>query len=67
MVKNPPASAEDASSIPRLGRFSGEGDDYLFQYACLENPTDRGAWWATVHKAAKSRTGLKQSKHKGIK
>ena len=57
MVKNPPANAEDvrdAGSIPGSGRSPGEGHDNLFQYSCLENPTDRGAWLTTVHGIAKS-------------
>ena len=62
MVKNPPANAgdmRDAGSIPGSGRTPGEGHGNPLQYACLENPLDRGAWWATVHRVAKSRTGLK--------
>ena len=39
----------DAGSIPGLGRFPGEGKGNPLQYSLLENPTDRGAWWATVH------------------
>ena len=43
----------DPGSIPGLGRSSGEGDGYPLQYSCLENPKDRGAWWATtVHGVA---------------
>ena len=42
-------NAGDPGSIPGLGRFLGEGNGYLFQYSCLENSTDRGAWQATVH------------------
>ena len=49
MVKNPPANARDAGSIPRLGRSPGEGNGNPPQYSCLENSMDRGAWWATVH------------------
>ena len=63
MVKNPPASAgdiRDMGSIPELGRCPGEGHGNPLQYTCLENPMDRGAWWATVHGAAKSQTQLKQ-------
>ena len=58
VVKNPPANAEDARdarSIPRLGRSPGVGNGNPLQYSCLENPTDRGSWWATVHRATKSR------------
>ena len=38
----------DSGSIPRLGRSPGEGNGSPLQYSCLENPMDRGAWWATV-------------------
>ena len=58
-VKNPPANAgdlRDAGSIPRLGRSPGGGNSNPLQYSCLENPMDRGTWWATVHGAAKSQT-----------
>ena len=53
MVKNPPANAGDMGLIPGLGRSPGEGNGNPFQYSCLENPMDRGAWWATVHGVAK--------------
>ena len=56
MVKNPPADAGDAGLTPRLGRSPGEENGNTFQYSCLENPMDRGAWWATVHGVAKSQT-----------
>ena len=46
----------DLGSIPGSGRSSGEGNDNPLQYTCLENPMDRGAWWATVPGVAKSRT-----------
>ena len=61
VVKNPPANAGDAkdmSSIPGLGRSPGEGNGNPLQYSFLENPMDRGAWWAMVHGVAKSRTRL---------
>ena len=45
-------------SIPGLGRSPGVWNGYPLQYSCLENPKDRGAWWATVHKVTKSRTRL---------
>ena len=38
----------------------GEGNGSPLQYSCLENPVDRGAWWAAVHRVAQSRTRLKQ-------
>ena len=53
-VKNPPASAGDADWIPGSGRSLGGGNGNLLQYSCLENPVDREAWWATVHRVAKS-------------
>ena len=51
--KNPPANARDISSVPGSGRSPGEGNGNPFHYFCLENPMDRGAWQATVHKVAK--------------
>ena len=54
-------SASNAGSplwIPGLGRSPGEGNGNPLQYYCLENPVDRGAWWATVFGVAKSRTRL---------
>ena len=49
MVENLPANAGDTGLIPGLGGSPGEGSGYPLQYSCLENPIDRGAWWATVH------------------
>ena len=54
MVKNLPASAGDVVLVLGLGRSSGGGNDHPFQYSCLENPMDRGTWWAAVHGIAKS-------------
>ena len=51
-------NAGDWGSIPGLGRAPGEVNGYLFQYSCLENLMDRGAWRAAVHGVAKSRTQL---------
>ena len=51
-------NAGDLGSIPGLGRSPGEGNGNPLQYSCLENPTDGGAWLATVHGVAKSRTRL---------
>ena len=59
MAKNLPASAEDVrdlGSIPGSGRSPGGGQSNPRQQSCLENSMDRGAWWATVHRVAKSRT-----------
>ena len=44
-------------SIPGLGRPPGGGLGNSLQYSCLENPMDRGAWWATVHSVTKSSDG----------
>ena len=57
-VKAPACNAGDLGSIPGLGRSPGEGNGNSLQYSCLENPMDRGAWWATGHGVAKSRTRL---------
>ena len=57
MVKNPPANARDAGdagSIPGWGRSPGGGNGNPPQYSCLGNSMDRGAWWATVQRVAKS-------------
>ena len=66
-VKNPPTNAGDArdkSSVPGLGRSSGEGHGNPLHYSCLKNSMDRGAWPATVHWVSESRIQLKQlSKH----
>ena len=51
-------NAGDPGSIPGSGRSPGEGNGNPLQYSCLENPMDRGAWWATVHGVWKSRTRL---------
>ena len=50
--------AEDPGLIPGTERFLGEGNGYVFQYSCLENFMDRGAWRSRVHGVAKSWTGL---------
>ena len=64
--KNPSANAgniRDAGSIPGLGRSPGGGHGNPLQYSCLENPTDRGAWWATIRRVTKSRTWLSTHTH----
>ena len=63
MVKNPSATAGDTRDvvlIPGLGRSPGGGHGNPFQCSCLNNPMDRGTWWAVVHRVAKSQTRLKQ-------
>ena len=49
VVKSPLANAGAMGSIPGSRRSPGEGNGNPFQYPCLENPMDGGAWWATVH------------------
>ena len=59
MIKNLPANAgnaRDTGLIPGSGRFPGRENGNPLQYSCLENPMDRGAWWATVHGVVKSQT-----------
>ena len=56
--KESTCNAEDLGLIPSLGRSPGGGHGNLLQYSCLENPTDRGAWWATVRGVTKSQTRL---------
>ena len=58
VAKNMSANAGDSGLIPGLGRSSGEGNGKPLHYSCLENPIDRGAWRATVHRVAKSRAQL---------
>ena len=53
VVKNLPANAGDSGSIPGSGRSPRGGNGNPFQYSCLENPVDRGVWWAAVHGVAK--------------
>ena len=72
-VKASTCNAGDLGSIPGLGRCPGEGNGNPLQYSCLENPMDGGAWWATVHGVANSRTQLsdftftlKQSNHTNV-
>ena len=55
-AKESACNAGDPGSIPGLGRSPGEGSDNPLQYSCMENPTDRGAWWSTVHGVTKSQT-----------
>ena len=55
-VKASAFNAGDLGSTPGSGISPGEGNGNPLQYFCLENPMDGGAWWATVHGVAKSRT-----------
>ena len=69
VVKNPSANTgdiRDVGLIPGLGRPPGGGNGNPLQYSCLENPMDRGAWWATVLRVAQSQTRLRRhGMHKG--
>ena len=59
VVSNQPADAgdiRDLGSIPGSVRSPGGGHGYPLQYSCLQNPMDRGVWWATVHGVAESDT-----------
>ena len=61
VVKNPPTNSGDTRNvglIPGWGRSPGGWHGNPLQYSCLENPMDREAWWAAVHKVAKSQTRL---------
>ena len=60
-VKASACKAGDLGSISGSGRSPGEGNGNPLQYSCLENPMDGGAWWATVHRVAKSWTQLSDS------
>ena len=64
VVKNPPANAEDVRDLggfdPWVEKIPGVGHGNPLQYSCLENPMDRGAWRATVHRVTNSRTRLKR-------
>ena len=59
VVKNPPANAgdvRDSGSVPGLGRYPGGGHEDPLQYSCLENPMDRGAWQAVIHRVTQTWT-----------
>ena len=73
VVKNPPANTgdvRDVGLIPGLERSPGEENGNPFQYSCLENPMERGAWQATIHRVTKSWAQLKPlstlAKYKGF-
>ena len=58
VIKNA-GDAGDMGSVPGLGRSPGGGNGHPLQHSCLENPMDRGVWWATVQRVAKSRKQIK--------
>ena len=55
VVKNPPVNAGDTGLIPGLGRSPAGANGNPFQYSCLENLMDRGAWWTTIQGVSKDR------------
>ena len=55
LVRESTCDEGDLGSIPGSGRSPGGGHGNLLQYSCLENPMDRGAWWATAHEVTESR------------
>ena len=63
VVKNLPANAGDVGSIPGSRRSPGEANGNPLQYSCPGNSMDRGAWWTTVHGAAKHPVGLRDCVH----
>ena len=66
MVKHFAYNAGDLGLIPGSRRSSGEGNGNPLQYSCLENPMDRGAWWAIVHRVTKSQTRLSDFTSKSL-
>ena len=59
MVNNPAANSGDIRDVDLIlgsGRSPGKENGHLLQYSCLKNSMDRGAWWATIHRIAKSGT-----------
>ena len=67
VVKNLPVSVGDAGSIPGSGRFPGGGSDNPLQYSCLENPSDRGTWWAPVYGVSKESNMTEQLNNNNLK
>ena len=63
MLKNLPANAGGADLFPGSGRSPGEGNGNPLQYSCLEDPMDRGAWQATVHRVCKKSDMAEVTQH----
>ena len=61
--KDSACNAENPSSILGLGRSLGEGNGNPLQYSCLENPIDRGSWWAMVHWITKELDTMEVTEH----
>ena len=66
VIKNPPASAGDAGSIPSSGRSPEGGNGNPLQYSCLKNAMNRGAWWPIVHGIVESQTSLVTEPIQGV-
>ena len=67
MVKGPPANAGNTGLILGSGGFPGEENGYPLHYSYLENPMDRGAWWATVRGVTKSQRQLSMYTRKELR
>ena len=65
MSKESVSNAEYPGLILGLGRYSGEGNGNPLQYSCLEDPMNRGAWEAMVHRVTESQTRLKRFSTQG--
>ena len=63
VLKNLPANARGTGLFPGSGRSPGEGNGNPLQYSCLEDPTDRGAWLATVHRVCKKSDMTEVTQH----
>ena len=66
VIKNPPANVEaarDLGSVSGSGRSPGGGNGNLLQYSSLGNSMNKGAWWATVHRATENHTQLSDEAH----
>ena len=59
-------NAGNVGSIPGLGSASERGNGNPLRYSCMENPTDRGAWGATVHKGCKESATIEATEHRGL-
>ena len=66
MVKNLPVNARYLGSITGSGRSSGEENGNPFEYSCMGNPMDRGAWWATVHELQESDMTYQLNNHNQV-
>ena len=65
VVKESACNSGDVGSVLGSGRYLGGGQGNPLQYSCLENSTDRGAWWATMHGVAKESDRTEETEHTG--